>query len=83
MNSSRRGIIGGTEGVNAYAALVSHKGELTPISGLMAPGEIYTVAIDESGKGLVGGGHADSSVPYAALISPKGEPKSLSLLRAD
>ena len=63
MNSSRRGIIGGTEGLNAYAALVSHKGDLTPISGLMAPGEIYTVAIDESGKGLVGGGHADSSVP--------------------
>src|SRR5258708_39335010 len=79
MNSSRRGIIGGTEGVNAYAALVSHKGELKPISGLMAPGEIYTVAIAESGKGLVGGGHADSSVPYAALISSKGEPKALSL----
>ena len=79
MNSSGRGIIGGTEGLNAYAALVSPKGKLTPISGLMAPGEIYTVAIDESGRGIVGGGHADSSVPYAALISSKGEPKSLSM----
>ena len=48
MNSARQGIIRGTEGLNAYAALVSRKGELTPISGLMAPGEIYTVAIDES-----------------------------------
>ena len=34
MNSSGQGFIGGTEGLNAYAASVSPKGKLTPISGL-------------------------------------------------
>jgi len=38
MNSSGKAIIGGTEGLNAYAALVSSRGELTPIMGLIAPG---------------------------------------------
>src|SRR5258705_7468942 len=40
MNSSRRGIIGGTHGGHAYAAVGSHHAELTPNIGLMAPGEI-------------------------------------------
>ena len=79
INSSGTGIFGGTNGLNAYAALVSPNGVLQPIKGLMAPGEIYTVAINESGNGIIGGGHHDTNVPYAALVSDYGIATSLSV----
>lgn len=79
MNPSGYGIVGGTSGVNAYAALVSPQGVLAQASGLIAPGEIYTVAINKAGNGIVGGGYAVGSIPYAALISKEGTATSLSV----
>ncbi|MFA6916127.1 MAG: autotransporter domain-containing protein [Parachlamydiales bacterium] len=79
INSSGYGIIGGTTGINAYAALVSPKGTVKAIPGLMSPGEIYTVAINESGNGIIGGGRLLTNVPYAALISKKGNATHLNV----
>ncbi|CUI16104.1 hypothetical protein PNK_0476 [Candidatus Protochlamydia naegleriophila] len=79
INAKRKGIIGGTNGVDAYAALVLPNGKLNVIEGLIAPGEIYTVAINQGGRGIIGGGHLDSNIPYAALVSPKGKAKPLDL----
>lgn len=79
MNASSHSIIGGTNGLDAYAALVSPRGSLKSIPGLISPGEIYTVAINKIGNGIVGGGHLDSNIPFAALVSPKGEATPLIL----
>ena len=56
MNSHGRGLVGGTNGINAYAAVVAPDGTLTSIPGLIAPGEISFVSINKLGNGMVGGG---------------------------
>src|SRR5262249_32398472 len=71
------GLIGGTNGLNAYAAVVCPDGKVAPYMGLIAPGEIYTVDLNDSGRGIVGGGHFDSNVPYAALVSTRRNIKEL------
>lgn len=72
INSTGEALIGGTDNVNAYAALVTSNGTLLPLPGLIAPGEIYNVAINESNMGIIGGGHLISNVPYAALVNRYG-----------
>jgi hypothetical protein len=87
INSSGRGLIGGLDfsGFSAYAALVSPTGVVTPLD--LAPGFLFgnsgvilSVAINSSGRGLIGG--VDDTFPtpaYAALISPAGAVTPLSL----
>ncbi|MBX7067450.1 MAG: autotransporter domain-containing protein [Parachlamydiales bacterium] len=80
MNSSGIGLIGGyqhdsiTGFTPAYAAFVSPTGVVTPISitGLPAMhGIINSVAINNSGNGIIGG--RDTTGPiYAALVSSSG-----------
>ncbi len=66
----------------AYAALVSPTGTVTPLSPLPSPGVIYSVALNNTGVGLIGGQDLRSSnqPAYAALVSPTGTLTPLSPL---
>jgi hypothetical protein len=74
-------IIGGqTSGSASYGALVLYpSGDLTSIPGLPeTTSEISATAINGLGFGLVGGQGADGN-GYAALVSPAGNPSTLSI----
>lgn len=79
INSSGLGLVGGTNGVDAYAAFITPDRVTHPLEGLIAPGEIYSVSVNESGDGLIGGGHFNTNVPYAALVHWEGSVTPLSV----
>jgi hypothetical protein len=89
MNSSGVSLIGGQEHdqstgfTPAYAAIVSSSGAITPltITGLPAiHGIIYSVAINNSGNGIIGGQAFFNALPaYAALVSSSGVMTPLTL----
>lgn len=65
------GIIGGTTHTSAdYSAFVFSGGTATAISGLPSSGQINSVALNESGIGLIGG--QDTTDGFAAFVSPFG-----------
>src|SRR5579862_7803162 len=79
INSSGNGIIGGQDYFSpsqpAYAALVSSSGTVTPLvlgSDMDSNGIIYSVAINSSGNGIVGGWDLVGSQAYAALFTSSG-----------
>lgn len=77
MNTSGYAIIGGQEGMGTtYAALVSPSGAATT---LFPPPTVLisSVAINESGFAIIGGGDTGIAPPYASLISPSGGMTSL------
>ena len=68
----------------AYAALVSSSGTVTPLTltggGIATTGEIFSVAINSSGNGIIGGQDLTGSQPaYAALVSSSGTVTPLTL----
>ncbi len=80
------GLIGGEVGPSAgpaYAALVSQTRAVTPLN--LAPGfpgnsgTIVSVAMNSSGRGLIGGQDISSFAAYAALTSPAGAVTPLDL----
>lgn len=80
INASGNGLIGGKDlsGLNpvAYAAFVSSSGDVAPITltgGIATNGNILSVAVNDSGNGIVGG--QDLTLPqpaYAARVSSSG-----------
>jgi len=78
INDSGAAIIGGVSGATPYAAIVYPSGVASSISGAIPTGNglIYSVAISNSGIGIIGG-QDNGNVPYAALISPSGVATSL------
>ncbi len=80
MNSSGISLIGGqnsgTTGAPAYAALISSSGDVTPLAIAGPPamhGIINSVAINNSGNGIIGGRDTQGPI-YAALVPPSGNP---------
>ena len=80
------GLIGGGANLNAvptgYAALVNPNGAVQQLSGSGFPlsaGIIESVAINNSGIGLIGGGDLSGTAPaYAAFMAPNGTLTQLS-----
>ena len=80
INESGNCLIGGqvhSGSVPAYVASVSaHSTEVTPLTltgGIATTGSISSVAINTSGRGIIGGQDLTGSQPaYAALVSPSG-----------
>ncbi|MCP5505164.1 MAG: autotransporter domain-containing protein [Chlamydiales bacterium] len=81
INRSGAGIIGGYDGTGsqpvAYAALVSPDGTLTDLKkgNTSLDGSIvYSVAINDAGVGIIGGGNFGGGSPaIAALVAPNGK----------
>ena len=79
INTSGAGIVGGLDSNSnaAYAALISSGGAVTNLPNAGGPGnlpsngEITSVAINNSGAGIVGGTDTNN-YGYAALVSPIG-----------
>ena len=79
INASGVGIIGGTESSTApYLSLVTPVGSspigvTVPKAGSLptAPGEMCSVAINDSGLGIIGG-FDNANLPYVSHISPEG-----------
>lgn len=73
MNQLGESLIGGLNGSDAYAAFVSPDGALSPVSPLPA-GQIWSVAINNSGNGLIGGYQTVglNTPSYAATVSSGG-----------
>ncbi|MBS0620241.1 MAG: autotransporter outer membrane beta-barrel domain-containing protein [Verrucomicrobia bacterium] len=75
LSASPVGIIGGYDrSGNAYSAVVSSNGKLQVLESLPTGGKINGVAINKMGTGLIGGfiQGPQSSIPYAAFVSPDG-----------
>ncbi|WP_420422091.1 autotransporter domain-containing protein [Simkania sp.] len=72
-------LIGGDSGEPGYAAQVSPKGVAKSITGsaLTGDGLIYSVALNNSGIGIIGG-YTEANVPYVALVSPSGVASKIS-----
>ena len=87
INESGNCLIGGqvhSGSVPAYVASVSaHSTEVTPLTltgGIATTGSISSVAINTSGRGIIGGQDLTGSQPaYAALVSPSGAVTPLGL----
>ena len=86
INDSGNAIIGGRQNgggafsSDPYAAIVSSSGVASIVSGATpaSPGDIWSVAINSSGQGIIGGWNTNGFLPYAAVVSPGGVATAIS-----